>query len=314
MAVADPGVVPIRDRLLAVLVAVLWGINFLAIDLSLRQFPPLFFVAVRFVVIAVPTVLFVPRPKVRLRWLLGYGLGFGTIEFAFLFIAMHIGMPAGLASLVLQSSAPFTVLLGAVFLRERLRPVQVLGIVVAVAGMGLIVWHRAEAAAALPVLLTLVGGLGWAVGNLCARQARPDNPVAFTLWMSVVPPIPMFAVSLLIEGGPADWHAVTSLNTPTGWAALAGLGYISLLATVLGTSLWSTLLGRHAASVVAPFALLVPVVGVLAAWIFLGERPALIEVLAGVVVVGGVLLGVPRTRPRKPLARTQLDDGVSAEA
>ena len=304
---------PIRDRLLAVLVAVLWGINFLAIDISLRQFPPLFFVAVRFVVIAVPTVLFVPRPKVRWYWLLGYGLGFGTIEFAFLFIAMHIGMPAGLASLVLQSSAPFTVLLGAVFLRERLRPVQVLGIVVAVAGMGLIVWHRAQAAAALPVLLTLVGGLGWAIGNLCARQAKPDNPVAFTLWMSVVPPIPMFAVSLLMEGGRADWHAVTGLATPVGWAALAGLGYIALVSTVLGTSLWSTLLGRHAASVVAPFALLVPVVGVVAAWIFLGEQPALIEILAGAVVVGGVLLGVPRTR--RPVVRpAQLDEGVSAEA
>ena len=111
---------PPRDRLLAALVAVLWGANFLAIHVGLQHFPPLFLAALRFAVIALPTVLFVPRPQVRLRWLLGYGLGFGTLQFLFLFVAMDVGMPTGLASLVLQASAPFTVVLGAVLLRERL--------------------------------------------------------------------------------------------------------------------------------------------------------------------------------------------------
>ena len=109
-----------RDRLLAAAVAVLWGGNFLAIHVGLEHFPPLFMAALRFAVIAVPTLLLVPRPRVPLRWLLGYGLGFGTVQFVFLFVAMDIGMPTGLASLVLQASAPFTVLLGAALLRERM--------------------------------------------------------------------------------------------------------------------------------------------------------------------------------------------------
>jgi O-acetylserine/cysteine efflux transporter len=94
-----------RDRLLATAVAVLWGGNFLAIHVGLQHFPPLFMAALRFAVIAVPTLLLVPRPRVPLRWLLGYGLGFGTVQFVFLFVAMDIGMPTGLASLVLQASA-----------------------------------------------------------------------------------------------------------------------------------------------------------------------------------------------------------------
>ena len=98
---------PTRDRLLAAVVAVLWGANFLAIHVGLQHFPPLFLAALRFAVIALPTVLLVPRPQVRLRWLLGYGLGFGTLQFLFLFVAMDVGMPTGLASLVLQASAPF---------------------------------------------------------------------------------------------------------------------------------------------------------------------------------------------------------------
>ncbi|HWJ83797.1 MAG TPA: EamA family transporter, partial [Cellulomonas sp.] len=98
----------LRDRLLAVLVAVTWGLNFPAIHLSLEQFPPFFLVALRFTLIAVPTVLLVRRPAVPWRWLLLYGTGFGVLQFVFLYWAMSAGMPTGLASLVLQSSAPFT--------------------------------------------------------------------------------------------------------------------------------------------------------------------------------------------------------------
>jgi O-acetylserine/cysteine efflux transporter len=127
--------VPVRDRLLAALVALLRGANFLAIHVGLDHFPPLFLAALRFAVIAVPTVLLVPRPRVRLRWLLGYGLGFGTVQFLFLFVAMDVGMPTGLASLVLQASAPFTVLLGAVLLRERISVRQAVGIALAVLGL-----------------------------------------------------------------------------------------------------------------------------------------------------------------------------------
>src|SRR5687767_11994515 len=111
---------PLGDRLRAGVVAVLWGLNFTAIHVSLEHFPPFFLAALRFAVIALPTVLLVPRPAVPLRWLLGYGAGFGVLQFAFLYLAMDAGMPAGLSSLVLQSSAPFTVVLAAVLLRERL--------------------------------------------------------------------------------------------------------------------------------------------------------------------------------------------------
>ncbi|WP_370514022.1 EamA family transporter [Cellulomonas sp. JZ18] len=115
---------PVRHRLLAALVAVTWGLNFPAIHLSLEQFPPFFLVALRWALVAVPTVLLVPRPRVAWRWLVGYGLGFGVLQFVFLYLAMDTGMPTGLASLVLQSSAPFTVVLAAALLRERLTPRQ----------------------------------------------------------------------------------------------------------------------------------------------------------------------------------------------
>ncbi|WP_246300245.1 EamA family transporter [Actinopolyspora biskrensis] len=296
---------PIRDRLLALTVAVLWGVNFLAIDVGLRHFPPLLFAALRFAVIAVPTVLFVPRPAVPTRWVLGYGLGFGTAQFGLLFTAIHVGMPAGLASLVLQASAPFTVLLGILVLRERPSGIQLAGITLAIGGMTVILLYRAEVAAALPVALTLAGALGWALGNLCSRQAlspanrsRPDgragqtDPMRLTLWMSVVPPMPLAALSVTFEGPEAGPRAVTTLNTPTGWAALA---YIVVLATVVASGIWTTLMRRHPAGVVAPFSLLVPVVGMSTSRLVLGEQYALVELAAATVVITGVLLGSHRT-------------------
>jgi drug/metabolite transporter (DMT)-like permease len=288
---------PARDRLLATLVAVLWGANFLAIHVGLLHFPPLFLAALRFAVIAVPTVLLVPRPQVPLRWLLGYGLGFGTVQFLFLFVAMHIGMPTGLASLVLQASAPFTVLLGVVLLRERISARQAVGIGLAVLGLAAIAVARAQTAALLPVVLTLIGALGWAFGNLASRLAAPPNPLHLTLWMSVVPPLPLLAASWVVEGPSAGWEALRASVTPAGLPGLLAVAYIAGLATVLGTGIWTTLMRRHPAGVVAPWSLLVPVVGMGLAAVVLGERPSAVELVAAVVIVGGVLLGVPRVRP-----------------
>ncbi len=199
-----------RDRLLGLTVVVLWGLNFLAIRAGLDHFPPFFFAALRFFVIAIPVILFVPRPQVPLKWLLVYGLGFGVGQFAFLFWAMHVGMPTGLASLVLQSSAPFTVVLGAVLLRERLRPTQVCGLLVAMAGMTVIGWDRAQHAALLPVALTLLAGLSWALGNIGNRKAASDQPMRLMLWMCVIPPLPMLALSFGVEGPSAGWDSLTS--------------------------------------------------------------------------------------------------------
>ncbi|EHR63594.1 EamA family transporter [Saccharomonospora cyanea] len=300
---------PRRDRLLAVLTAVLWGCNFLAIHAMLTHFPPLLAGAIRFLLVAVPTILLVPWPKVKLRWLVGYGLGFGTLQFAFLFVGLDTGMPTGLASLVLQASAPFTVVLGALLLSERLSTRQVVGITFAVLGMAAIAWQRAEHAALLPVILTLLGALSWAGGNLCARRAEAPNPLHFTLWSSVVPPIPMFALSLVFEGPDTQWQALSTVFTPDAWLALSGLAYVVVFGTVVGAGIWTTLMRRNPASTVAPFSLLVPVVGLSLAFVVLDERPTPVEIVASVVVVGGVLLGSLSRRPRR--TRIQTETGAS---
>lgn len=289
---------PIRHVLLALAVAALWGLNFLAIHLSLEQFPPLFLVALRFAILAVPTLLLVPRPDVPLRWLLGYGLGFGTLQFFGLYLGMSAGFPAGLASLVLQSSAPFTVLLGALLLRERLGGRRAVGVAVAVAGLAVVGLTRGGLDGWGPFLLVVLGGLGWALGNLASRQARTQRPMHLVLWMTVVPPLPMLALSLAVEGPGRIGGAVATAFTAQALPAWLGLLYTITAGTVVGSAVWVWLMARHPASTVAPFSMLVPVVGILAAWIALGEVPLRGELLGGALVVGGVLWANGRVRRR----------------
>ncbi|SED37815.1 O-acetylserine/cysteine efflux transporter [Nocardioides exalbidus] len=294
---------PTRHRLLAVVVAVCWGLNFLAIDASLQHFPPFFLVALRFALIAVPTVLLVPVPQVPRKWLVGYGLGFGTFQFLFLYWGMAVGMPAGLSSLVLQASAPFTVVLASLFLRTRLTPRAGTGVLVAVIGLAVVGWQRLDGPAAFaPFVLVLAGALAWAVGNLCTAQAKAPNPLHLTLWMSVVPPLPMLALSLVVEGPRRIADSLTDWHSPDTVPALVGLAYTIVIGTLLGSGIWSWLMARHPAGTVAPFSMLVPVVGMSAAWVALGETVSRGEVAGAALVVGGVRVA---TRPPRPAVLTQ---------
>ncbi|MBT1540943.1 EamA family transporter [Curtobacterium flaccumfaciens pv. flaccumfaciens] len=278
-----------RDRLLAVVVAVVWGLNFPATALALEHFPPFLLAALRFTILAVPTLLFVPRPRIPFGRLLLVGLGLGVLQFSFLYLSMASGMPSGLASLVLQASAPFTVVLAGVFLRERLTGRQVVGVTVAVAALAAIALHRSQTAALLPVVLALCGALGWAIGNVATRRAGAANPLHLTLWWSVVPPVPMAVLSLVVEGPDRIGTALGSAFTAAALPAVLGLLYIVVVATLVGYGIWSRLLAAYPSSTVAPFSMLVPVVGVLASWVAFGEVPDLVEVLAGAVVVAAVL-------------------------
>ena len=176
------------------------------------------------------------------------------------------------------------------FLRERVRGSQLTFLLVAMAGLAVVGWQRFESnASILPFLLTLAGAFGWAIGNICNRQSQTTEPIRLTMWMSVVPPMPMLLLSLAVEGPERIGDSFRGLSSPTGMLAIAGLLYTVIIATVLGSGVWSWLMARNPAGVVAPFSMLVPIVGMSAARFFLGETVSLGELCGAVLVIIGVL-------------------------
>jgi O-acetylserine/cysteine efflux transporter len=274
---------PRRHVLLALLVAVVWGINFVIIDVGLESFPPLLFVAMRFALIAFPAVLFFRRPAIHWGWILAVGTFMSTGQFALLFVGMDLGMPAGLASLVLQLQVLFTIGLAAATLKERPTRNQTVGACVAFLGMAVIATGRAEAVPLGALLLCVAAAGSWAIGNVCTRMAQAPDARALLVWSSLVPPLPLLALSLATE----DVGSVTF--DASGVLALL---YVVVLATAFGFGVWTWLLRQHAAATVVPFALAVPPFGIGAAWIALGEVPNSAELVGAGLVLAGLALAV----------------------
>ncbi|MBY8885141.1 EamA family transporter [Streptomyces sp. PTM05] len=275
---------------LAVVVAAVWGVNFVVIDVGLSDFPPLLFSAVRFTLAAVPAVFFVGRPRVAWRWVIAVGIALGVLKFGFLFMGMDSGMPSGMASLVLQGQAVFTVLFAAVLLREKPRKVQVAGMLLATAGI-VVAGTDSGAAGPLGPFLMVVGAAAfWGVSNIAMRKASPPDMFRFMVWVSVVPPIPLALISVPYEG----WHKDITALRDISWGGAGAALYVAWGATLFGFGVWGFLLRTYDSPTVAPFSLLVPVFGLAAAWVFQGERMTLTTSFAAALVVVGIAIGMLR--------------------
>ncbi len=281
---------PLKDILAALVVIVVWGANFLVIKVGVDEIPPLLLGGLRFLFVAFPAVFFVPRPNVHWRYVVGYGATICLGQFVFLFLAISLGMPAGLASLVLQAQAFFTVLIAALVLREAIRPHHALGIGLATAGLALLDLG-AGGETTVPMvgfLLTLAAAFSWAVGNVVLKGAGSVRMLSMVVWGALLPPIPFLLLSAVFEGPDRILDSLIHIS----WRAVAVVAYLSGGATLIGYVLWGRLLARHPVTRIAPLSLLVPVVGLLCADWFLGEKLGLWQWLGGGVVLIGLVVNL----------------------
>jgi O-acetylserine/cysteine efflux transporter len=290
---------PLRHILLALLVVLIWGLNFIAIKWGVDEISPFLLTALRYIGCALPAIFFIRRPKVGWPLLIGYGMTVGVLQFSFLFTAVRLGMPAGLASLVMQMQVFFTMSLAILVLGDRPTPLQLGGAALALFGLATIGAEHLGGAVLVPLLLTLVAAFFWAASNIVTKQAGKVDMFAFVVWSALVPPLPMLALSLVFEG-PGPILALTSVSPQAVFSVL----FIAYGSTLVGYGIWAVLLGRYPASLVAPFSLLVPVIGFAAAWLILGEAVSMLEILGSVLIFAGLALNVfgPRLIARFRLA------------
>ncbi len=277
-----------HHAMLALLLVTIWGANFIAIKVSLVELPPFLLCAVRFFFAAIPAVFFIKRPAVPFRMIVLYGTLTFALQFGLLFTGMSLGMPPGLTSLVLQVQLFFSLFFALFFLKETLQRHQLIGCMIALLGIVLVVLTLNESTPLSSFLLVIAAAAAWGGGNLIAKKIPSVNALALVSWGSLVAFLPLMFVSLLIDGPVLILHSLSHLSR-LGFASTA---YIVYLSTLVGYGAWNWLLNRYTVATIVPFALLVPVIGMLTAALVFKESIQTHHIMAACCVLIGLSINL----------------------
>lgn len=273
---------------LAVLITAIWGINFSVIKLGLATVDPFILAGIRFSLCALPAIFFIRKPDVPWRYLIGYGLVFGIGLWGVVNLGIKAGLSAGIASLILQFSAFFTLLLGGWVFKEALTRFQVLGMLIALGGL-LCIIMISDGSVSLPgVFLVLVGAASWSVANIINKKASTRDVFGFLVWSSAFAPIPLFALDYAINGSAGYSSFIQQVDA----TAVLSILFQVYPNTLFAYWIWNSLLKTYPVSTVAPLSLLVPIFGMLGSVFVFHESVPLNKVLAVVLIVLGLAVGL----------------------
>lgn len=277
----------LKDTLLALLVVMIWGVNFSIIKIGLEELPPVLFSALRFAMVAIPAVFFIPFPKTSIWNVLGVGVFLGVLKFGCLFIAMKSDASAGLASLLLQAQVFFTIGLSVIFYHEQITKSQLFGVLVATLGFSLFFLNLGHSITVLGLGLILLAAFFWSISNIIMKQVKGVNLLHFMVWVCLIPPIPLLLLSNFMETR-EPLALVLSVSAKT-WVSLI---YVSFISTLVAFAIWGKLLKSYAAVTVTPFALLIPVVGIITSSLLLNESLSVLEYMGCLLIMSGLVFCV----------------------
>ena len=294
---------PLSHLLLALAIVAIWGTNFVVMKNCLAIFPPFLFAALRYTFALLPMAFLTPRPKVPIWNLALYGLLVGVGQFGIVYYAVNSQISPGLASLVIQTQVFFTIGFAMLINQERLRLYQVLALLLAVIGLLIIALHTDATTTLLGLALTVFAGFSWGVANTVGRYAgiaSPKELFAYVVWASAFAIPPLLLISAVFEGGVAHLSAVLG-QAPLG--AWLGVLWQSWGNTLFGYAAWAWLLSKHPAAVVAPMPLLVPIFGMGASSLYLGEGLPAWKLFAAGLVMVGLLINVSWPRLKEQMTK-----------
>jgi O-acetylserine/cysteine efflux transporter len=294
---------PFTHVLLALLVVAIWGTNFVVMEAGLAHFPPLTFAGLRFAFASLPLLLFVPRPRIAPGQLVAYGLLSGVGQFGLLLYALSGHISPGLASLLIQAQAFFTVGLASLIAREPVRAGNLIALALCAAGILLVAINIGGDADLIGILLVLGAALSWAGANIVVKRAGAINMLALVVWSGPIAAAPLLSLALLLEGA----HAMAGSVASADGAAWATLLWQCLGNALFGYAVWNWLLSRHPATEVAPMGLLVPIFGLSASAWFVGEPMPPWKLAAAALVLAGLGINLAASRrtakPASPASR-----------
>ncbi|MBN7124575.1 hypothetical protein BSU01_23155 [Erwinia billingiae] len=274
--------------LLAILITAIWGINFSVIKIGLSSVDPYILAGIRFTLCALPALFFIKKPDVPWRYIIGYGLVFGIGLWGLVNLGIKAGLSAGIASLLLQFSAFFTILLGSVVFKESLTRYQIAGFALACTGLLSIVFITDGSVTFTGTLLVLAGAIAWSIANIIIKRSATKQIFAFLVWSSAFSPLPLFLLDWLVNGS----NGYTALVSHVDYRAVLSILFQVYPNTLFGYWVWNSLLKQYPISTVAPLSLLVPVFGILGSMAIFGEAISSLKILALLLIISGLVVGL----------------------
>lgn len=279
-----------RHILLAILVMAVWGMNFVMGKIGLAELPPMLLIGLRFTLVALLLVAFVPRPKGRMLQILGLSVVMGSLHFSLMFTGLK-EVDAAVAAIAVQAQVPFSSLLAAMFFGDRLGWRRTTAMVVAFVGILLVAGEPRMQASLVPLAMIIVAAFLWAIGNIQIKQMGPVNEFSMNAWVALFTAPQLFIASALFESGQIEAIANAS------WMAWGAVVFMALFVTIFGYGVWYYLMPRYPVNQTMPFLLLMPIFGVFFGVVLLGELLTWQMVAGGVLTVAGVGVIVVR-RPK----------------
>jgi O-acetylserine/cysteine efflux transporter len=282
----------LKHVILALVVVIIWGCNFIFIKFGVSEISPLFLCAIRFFLASFPLVFFIKPPKAPARMVILYGLLMFGLQFSLLFMGMKAGMTAGLASLISQVQVFFSIFFAAILLKEMPSLMQIIGALISFLGIGLVALHLNGTVTLSGFLLIIAASISWGLGNLVTKKLGQVNMIALVVWGSFVACLPLLICSLLVEG---PQSIAISLHQIT-WLGVVSILYIVYMSTWVGYGLWNKLISDYPIATIAPFTLLVPIVGMISSVFIVGEPLQSWKIVAGLLVITGLCINIVGAR------------------
>lgn len=277
----------LKDLLVGLTIMCLWGFNFSVIKLGADQINPIVLTTLRFTFAVLPVIFFIRYPRVKLRYLIGYGITFGVGVWGMMTSAISLGVSAGMAGVLMDLSLISSLLIGWFVLKERITIRQYIGAVLILIGVLASLGLQDGSVPLAGLLLVLIGAISWSVIGLIVKLAKPEQVFAFSVWGMLFAPVPL-ALLALVSYGPEVFTALPAQMNTSVWFSVLFQAYPT---TLLGYWVWNRLIAKYPLSTVAPLTMLTPVFGLLGSMLFHGELVDNTKLLACGFILLGFLIG-----------------------
>ena len=271
---------------MAFFIVVLWGLNFVALKIAVLSLPPIFLAGLRFLLISIPWIFFVEKPKVSKRQFITLPITLGVLQYSLLYYGMSTGLSAGLSAVILQTQSFFTVIMSTILIKEKPRLNEISGLLIGALGVMILLINNNGDFKIEAVLIILAAAISWGIANIQLKNLGNVNMVSFLIWISPFAAIVLFIISFILE-----YDLVLNIDfSNIEIKVFLSIFYTAYLSTVIGFTMWQYLLNKYKSVQITPYGLLVPVTGSIFGYIILSEVLEIYQIISGIIIIIGLMV------------------------